>query len=125
MKSCWRESFFKIFLSSVDRISFRARVYGTSGNTTVDLHKISTAGVDSGTIFTNKIIAAYNETDGKGFYSNFIDSTSNNVDQSASQLPTMSDANRNIDAGESIRLDIDGNATGARDLVVYVYYRPR
>tara|TARA_Y100001937_G_scaffold13127_1_gene17129 strand:+ start:1171 stop:1713 length:543 start_codon:yes stop_codon:yes gene_type:complete len=105
-------------------ISFRLRDCGSSGNTTVDLHKISTAGADSGSIFTNKIIIAHNETNEKGFMTNFVASTSNNVDQSASQLPTMTDSNRLVNAGESIRLDIDGNATDAQDLVVYIYYRP-
>lgn len=106
-------------------IAFRLRDCGTSGNTTIDLHKISSSGSDSGSILTNKIIVAHNENNEKGFFVNFIESTNNDVDQAASQLPTMSDANRDIDAGESIRLDIDGNATGARDLAVYVYYRPR
>ena len=105
-------------------ISFRLRDCGSSGNTTVDLHKINSSGVDQGSIFTNKIIVAHNETDQKGFFSNFIASTSNNVSQSASQMPTMTDSNRLINAGESIRLDVDGNATDAKDLVVYVYYRP-
>ena len=99
-------------------IAFRLRDCGSSGNTTIDLHKISSAGSDSGSIFTNK----NNEA---GFFVNFIESTNNNVAQAASQMPTMSDANRNIDAGESIRLDIDGVATAAKDLAVYVYYRPR
>lgn len=106
-------------------ISFRLRDCGSSGNTTIDLHKISTAGVDSGSIFTNKIIVAFNETNEKGFFTNFIASTSNSVDQSASQMPTMSDSNRLLSAGESLRIDIDGNAVGARDLGVFIYYRPR
>tara|TARA_A100001201_G_C4092775_1_gene202710 strand:- start:1376 stop:1918 length:543 start_codon:yes stop_codon:yes gene_type:complete len=105
-------------------ISFRLRDCGSSGNTTVDLHKINTSGVDQGSIFTNKIIVAHNETNEKGFFVNFIASTSNNVDQAASQMPTMTDSNRLVNAGESIRLDVDGNATGAKDLVVYIYYRP-
>ena len=99
-------------------IAFRLRDCGSSGNTTIDLHKISSAGSDSGSIFTN-------ENNEAGFFVNFIESTNNNVAQAASQMPTMSDANRNIDAGESIRLDIDGVATAAKDLAVYVYYRPR
>ena len=106
-------------------ISFRLRDCGSSGKTTIDLHKISTAGADSGSIFTNKIIVAFNETNEKGFFTNFIASTSNNVDQSASQMPTMSDSNRLLSAGESLRIDIDGNAVGARDLGVFIYYRPR
>tara|TARA_R100001163_G_C5040862_1_gene179029 strand:- start:588 stop:1130 length:543 start_codon:yes stop_codon:yes gene_type:complete len=106
-------------------IAFRLRDCGSSGNTTIDLHKISSAGSDSGSIFTNKIIVAHNENNEAGFFVNFIESTNNNVAQAASQMPTMSDANRNIDAGESIRLDIDGVATAAKDLAVYVYYRPR
>tara|TARA_Y100001937_G_scaffold20844_1_gene29220 strand:+ start:647 stop:1189 length:543 start_codon:yes stop_codon:yes gene_type:complete len=106
-------------------VAFRLRDCGSANNTTVDLHKINSSGVDQGTIFTNKIIVAHNETDGKGFYTNFIDSTSNDVSQAASQLPTMTSSNRLISAGESLRLDIDGNATAAKDLVVYIYYRPR
>lgn len=106
-------------------ISFRLRDCGSSGNTTVDMHKISSSGSDTGSIFTNKIVVAHNENNEAGFFVNFIESTNNNVVQAASQMPTMSDANRNIDAGESIRVDIDSNATAAKDLAVYIYYRPR
>ena len=40
-------------------------------------------------------------------------------------MPTMTSGNREIAAGESIRLDIDGNATNAQDLIVTIFYRPR
>lgn len=106
-------------------ISFRLRDCGTSGNTTIDLHKINTSGTDAGSIFTNKIIVNADETNQKGFFVNFIANTNNDVDESASQLPTMSDANRNIDAGESLRVDIDGVAEDARDLGLFIHYRPR
>jgi len=106
-------------------ISFTLRDCGSSGTTTVDLHKVNSSGADQGSIFTNKIIVAHNEANQSGFFVNFIESTNNNVVQGASQMPTMTDSNREINAGESIRIDIDGNATGAKDLVVYVYYRPR
>ena len=106
-------------------IAFRLRDCGSVGNTTVDLHKLSAAGADSGTIFTDKIIIAHDETNERGFYTNFISSTSNAVTQAASQMPTMTSGNREIAAGESIRLDIDGNATDAQDLIVTIFYRPR
>ena len=106
-------------------ISFRLRDCGSLSNTTIDLHKISSAGADSGSIFTNKIIVAHDETNEKGFFSNFISSASNAVTQAGSQMPTMTSGNREISAGESIRLDIDGNATDAQDLIVTIFYRPR
>lgn len=106
-------------------IAFRLRDCGSVGTTTVDLHKISSAGADSGSIFTDKIIVSHDETNERGFYTNFISSTSNAVTQAGSQMPTMTSGNREIAAGESIRLDIDGNATNAQDLIVTIFYRPR
>ena len=107
-------------------IGIRLRDCGSSGNTTVDLHLIDANGTDQGSLFNNKIIIAHNESNEKGFYTNFIDSTTNDVDQAASQLPTITpSSNRNVDAGKSLRLDVDGNATDARDLIVTLFYRPR
>tara|TARA_Y100000401_G_C8324043_1_gene227075 strand:+ start:473 stop:1015 length:543 start_codon:yes stop_codon:yes gene_type:complete len=106
-------------------IAFKLRQCGTGGNTEVDMHKLTTAGVDAGTVFSTTIKCAHNEINEKTFYTNFIDSSKNDVDQAASHLPIMSDANRLVDAGENLRLDIVSNATDAFDLQVTVFYRPR
>lgn len=105
-------------------IAFRLRDCGSLGTTTVDLHKVSHLGADTGSKFTNKIIVAHDETNERGFFTNFIASTSNAVTQAASQMPTMTDSNRLVTAGESLRIDIDGNATDAQDLIVTIFYRP-
>ena len=109
----------------ITAIAFRLRDCGSAAHTTVDLHKLSTTGADQGSIFTNKIIIQHNENNQAGFFVNFIDNTSNDLVQGSSQMPTMTASNREIDAGESLRIDIETNATNAKDLIVYVYYRPR
>ena len=106
-------------------IAFRCRDCGSSGVTEIDLHKIGTDGTDAGSILTNKIKISSSENNEAGFFTNFVDNTSNNAQNAASQMPTMTDSNRNIDAGESIRIDIDAAAAAVKDLIVLVYYRPR
>ena len=102
-------------------LAFRLRDCGSSGNSSVDLHLINTAGVDQGTIFSTGIVVAHNETDGKGFYKNYIAGTENAMTHNS--MPSFTD--RNVDAGESLRLDVTGNATDAKDLIVTLFYRPR
>lgn len=106
-------------------LAWSARQWGTSGTTQLDLHKINSSGADQGSLLSSNWIIAHNETDQRGFYKNFVDSTENAHSQAASNMPNISSANLNLSAGESLRLDIESNAAGANDLAVYVYYRPR
>lgn len=106
-------------------LAWSAREWGNSGNTQLDLHKINSSGTDQGSLLSSNWIIAHNETDERGFYKNFVDSTENAHSQAASNMPNISSANLELDAGESLRLDIVSNASDARDLSVYVYYRPR
>ena len=112
-----------VFDAEICAIAFRLRDCGSSGFTEVDLHKISSSGSDSGSLLSTKIKVGHADSNEAGFFKNFIAGTSN--DTSVYSMVDMSDANRLLSAGESIRLDIDSAATDARDLAVYVYYRPR
>jgi len=106
-------------------LAWRARQWGTSGTTQLDLHKINSSGTDQGSLLNSNWIIAHNEVDQKGFYKNFVDATENAHSQSASNMPNISSSNLLLSAGESLRLDIVSNATAANDLAVYIYYRPR
>ena len=106
-------------------LAWSARRYGTSGNTQLDLHKIDSSGTDQGSLLSSNWIIAHNETDQRGFMKNFVAGTENAHAQAGSNMPNISTSNLNLSAGESLRLDIVGNASNARDLSVYVYYRPR
>ena len=106
-------------------LTWRLRDCGSASATNVDLHKIDSSGVDQGSLFGlfSHLTIAHNETDQKGFYRNFIDGTSNSM--SHNTAPTMTDENRLISAGESLRIDLISAATDAKDLVVTLFYRPR
>lgn len=106
-------------------LGWSARDWGNSGNTQIDLHKINSSGVDQGSLLSSNWIIAHNETNQRGFMKNFVASTENAHSQAASNMPNISSSNLNLDAGESLRLDIESSASNARDLSVYVYYRPR
>ena len=106
-------------------LAWRARQWGTSGTTQLDLHKINSSGSDQGSLLSSNWIIAHNEVDQKGFMKNFVDSTENAHAQAASNMPNISSSNLLLSAGESLRLDIQSNATNANDLAVFIYYRPR
>lgn len=105
-------------------IAFRLRDCGSIGSTQIDLHKISSTGADQGSILSNPIVVGAGEANEKGFFVNFLDSTLNAIATSDSAMPSMSNANRLLNAGESLRCDVDAAATDARDLCVFVYFRP-
>ena len=108
------------FDAEIAAITGRCRVYGTSGNTVLDIHKVS-GSTDSGTVLSTKITLSNAVTDGQGFGSNFITSTS--ATATGVTLPVFS--SRNFDAFQGLRLDIDSNAAGARDLTLNVWFRAR
>lgn len=111
-----------IYNMEIVGISGYIRLSGSSGTTTVDLHSI-TGSTDNGSIFTAKLSITSAATDGIAFYTNFEEATSSGG--TGITLPTMTAPNRLLTAGDALRVDLDGNATGAYDLSLNIHYRPR
>ena len=110
-----------IFDYEIVGMSFRNRISGTLGDTEIDIHKINTNGTDAGSILSATAKINHADTDQFGHYTNLLDSTSNIGGNS--QAPTFNTTQ--FSAGEALRIDLVANATGAEDLVVCIWYRPR
>ena len=103
-------------------ISGYIRLTGSSGTTTIDIHSI-TGSTDNGTILNAKLAITSAATDGIAFYTNYLDASSSGG--TGITLPTFTAAaNRLLNAGDALRVDVDGNATGAYDLSINIHYRP-
>ncbi len=106
-------------------ISWRLRSCGDSGTTILDLHKVNSSGVDQGSLLTYGWYIPHNELDNAGFFKNYISGTSNDMAETGNIMPIIPDADRLLSAGESLRIDVEGNATNAQDLAIHLFYRPR
>lgn len=112
-----------IWQSQITGISGYIRASGASGTTTVDVHKIDTDGTDLGTIFSTKLSITSATSDGSVFYTNYLDATANAPTGVTNPINT-NDAALILSQGQGLRVDIDGNASSARDLSVNINYRP-
>lgn len=115
----------RVFLwdSQITGISGYIRLSGASGTTTVDIHKIDTDGTDLGTIFSTKISITSAAVDGVVFYTNFLDLTAN-APTGITNGVELSAAILEFDQGQGLRVDVDSNAVGSRDLTINAHYRP-
>ena len=95
---------------------------GTSGTTTLDIHKLSGGTSDDGTIFSTK--PAVTTTAANGSYT-FRDE----VNAVTLSLPTGHTlavfSSVDFDRGDALRLDIDAAMTGAANLNFQLLFRPR
>jgi len=111
-----------IWDSEIVGISGYIRVSGLSGTTTVDIHSI-TGSTDNGTILSTKLSITSAAANGISFYTNYLDVSSSGG--TGITLPTFaSAANRLLNQGDALRIDVDGNALSARDLTINIHYRP-
>ena len=94
---------------------------GNSGNTTVDIHSISSDGTDNGSIFTTK--PSIDDTASDGSF------THSNVRDSDNEVPTGHTLvvfnNLNFNRHDGLRLDLDSASGGASDLQLTIFFRPR
>lgn len=102
-------------------IAGRLRKTGISGSTVIDLHYERT-GSDQGSIWTTqKLVVPNTVADTAYFWMDLVTATSGA--SSGITLPTFDSVDFN--AGDILRLDLDDNAKGARDLILTVWIRPR
>jgi hypothetical protein len=100
-------------------LSGRVRNSGATGTTTIDLH-LEQNDVDQGSVWSTKLTIPANG----GISSFFIDFVGPTSQATAGvTLPTFT--TRDFDAFDTLRLDMDGSADGANDLIINLEYRPR
>jgi len=102
-------------------ISFGNAVPGTTGNTTIDIHKLTGGGTDAGSIFTVK--PAITTSAGADSYAAENYETATSVSPAGYTLPTLTSLN--FDQFEALRLDLDSAMTGAENLFFNIHFRPR
>lgn len=111
-----------LFNMTVVGFSYYNNLTGTSGTTTIDVHKLTGGGTDAGTIFSVKpsvTTTAANDT-----YTIYDQDAATTL-----QLPTGHTlavlSETDFDAGEALRLDIDSAMIGANNFQFSLMYRPR
>ena len=94
---------------------------GSSGTTTLDIHKLSTAGADQGSIFSTKPSIDSTAADDVFFTRNVFDGIDVNGAITGVTYPRVS--TNIIEIGESVRMDIDSAMTGGqRNVQLTMHY---
>jgi len=101
-------------------VTGRLRLTGTSGTTTIDLHKITSGGAGA-SIWSTKLAITSGAIDEIIFGENFVEPAT----QTPAGVTLPIHTSRNVDQFEALRLDIDATASGAQDLSLMIWYRPR
>ncbi len=99
------------------------RLSGSSGNTTIDLHKVSGSDV---TILTQQIVISGTAADNLIFGINYLEDPVTSSIPTGVTLPAIGEwTTKAFAAFEGLRVDIDGIASGQpEDLAIYVWFRP-
>jgi hypothetical protein len=99
------------------------RVNGTSGTTTFDLDWLSGSGTVVGSIFSTR--PAFNTNVGNNAYMirDVLNGVTVKAPATGATIPVLSKTQFN--AGDAIRLTIDGAMVGAEDAALYIHFRPR
>jgi hypothetical protein len=112
-----------LFDMEIIAISMWNRVNGTSGTTTLDLDWLSGSGTVVGSIFSTR--PAFNTNVGNNAYMirDVLSGVTVTAPASGATIPVLSKTQ--FDAGDAIRLTIDGAMVGAEDAALYIHFRPR
>lgn len=100
---------------------------GTSGTTTVDLHRITGGSTDVGSIFTTLPSIDSTASDGSTTVFNAIDNVflSNPVGHSSAVIDTGESNPYYLNQGDLLRLDLDTSMQSGNNFQFGIYYRPR
>ena len=102
-------------------MSFRVKDAGSAGTTEIDIHKLSTIGLDTGSIMTTTAKIGHTSSNGSPNYANLL--VPSGLASAGNTLPVFNTTQ--FDVGEQLRIDVVSNATGAKDLHVNLWYRAR
>lgn len=92
-----------------------------SGTTVMDLHRITSGGTDSGTIFSTKPSIATSA--GAGAYATRDLLTP--VDYTATGITLPAFSVTSLDAGDALRFDLDSTMSTSENCGLHIFYRPR
>jgi hypothetical protein len=109
------------FDAEIVGISFGNAVLGTSGTTTMDIHKITNGGTDAGSIFGTK--PSIISTAGNDSYAAESYETATSLAPTGYTLPTV--PNREFNQFDGLRFDLDSAMGEAENLFINIHFRPR
>lgn len=101
-------------------VSGYIRQTGTSGSTVLDIHSI-TGTTDNGTILSTPLTITSAAGDGLFFYKNLLDASETSATGLTLPVFTATD----IAQGTGLRVDLDSNASDAKDVYFYIHWKPR
>ncbi len=97
-------------------------VGGSSGTTTLDIHYYDGAGSDQGTIFSTKPSITSAAVDGA--YVGYNITTATDLGGGTGMTKGVI-STTDFDAGDALRLDLDGYMPSAENCGIHIYLRPR
>lgn len=111
-----------LFDAEITGFSYYIGETGASGSIIVDVHRITSGGTDSGTIFSTRPEIASSAANGSLTTRREVDSTTltNPTGHTLAVLSTTQ-----VNAGDALRLDLDQTGSGFRNFQLSIQYRPR
>ena len=98
-------------------------IAGSGGSTTLDIHRLTSPGVDVGSIFSTLPSFASSSGDDAYFLYDFLNATTVKTGTGVT-LPVLSTTNFN--AGDALRIDLDAAQSGGpENCGLTIYFRPR
>jgi hypothetical protein len=97
-------------------------INGSSGTTTIDIHRLTGPGVDAGSIFSTKPSFATTAGNDAYFLEDFLNSTTV-VTGTGITVPVLNITDFN--AGDALRIDLDAAQNNAENCGLAIYFRPR
>lgn len=112
-----------LFDVEITGLTMYNRVAGTSGTTTVDIHKFTDANTDAGTIFSTRPAIDSTAPNNAYMIRRELDNTNFPATQTGLTYPVFSTTD--FSAGEALFFEIDSAMSGAEDLTLELHFRPR
>ena len=110
-----------LFNMAITGFSYYSGESGTSGTTTVDVHLLDGDGVDSGSIFITKPSVDSTSLDNSTTVYDVLNSTA----VTSPVGHTLAVLNQTVfNAGDVLRLDLDGGMVGGSDFQFIIFFRP-
>lgn len=115
-----------VFRSNIEIVALTMEnsTSGSSGTTTIDIHKLTSPGTDAGSIFSTR--PAFDSTSSDDVY--FLYNALTASDETPGGLPTGATSpvfsSTTFLKGEAARFDVDTTMIGAENFSLYIYFRP-
>ena len=111
-----------LFDMAITGFAYYSGQSGSAGSTTIDIHKLSGAGVDAGSIFTTLPEVDSTSADNSTTIYDVLNATTISL-PTGHTLAVLNQTD--FDAGDVLRLDLPTGMTGGSDFQFIIYFRPR